>query len=317
MTQNKVIDLDIDNYELDDILRLFDIPTNFDEEDMKRAKQRVLKSHPDKSRLPPKYFLFYSKAYKVLFQIYEFRNKSSNKKQAENYEDVIPDSAQTEKGKEKALANFFNKNSQLKESKNFNNWFNEQFEKNKLENEDDNGYGDWLTSNDDLEPEKNITLSQMGEEFGKKKAQVRALVVQKDIEEIYSNQSIQGTFLTSNNGLNGSNGQNGPNEFNSDLFSSLPYQDLRQAHVNSVIPVTEEDYNRVQKFNNVNEYTSYRNNQDTKPLSEIQAMEYLNRKNNLDNEQATKRAYELAKQTELAEKNNQDFWGNILKITNK
>ena len=46
-------------------------------------------------------------------------------------------------------------------------------------------------------------------------------------------------------------------------------------------------------------------------------MEYLNRKNNLDNEQATKRAYELAKQTELAEKNNQDFWGNILKITNK
>ena len=69
--------------------------------------------------------------------------------------------------------------------------------------------------------------------------------------------------------------------------------------------------------NNVNEYTSYRNNQDTKPLSEIQAMEYLNRKNNLDNEQATKRAYELSKQTELAEKNNQDFWGNILKITNK
>ena len=134
----------------------------------------------------------------------------------------------------------------------------------------------------DLEPEKNITLSQMGEEFGKKKAQVRALVVQKDIEEIYSNQSIQGTFLTSNNGLNGSNGQNGPNEFNSDLFSSLPYQDLRQAHVNSVIPVTEEDYNRVQKFNNVNEYTSYRNNQDTKPLSEIQAMEYLNRKNNFE-----------------------------------
>ena len=37
MTQNKVIDLDIDNYELDDILRLFDIPTNFDEEDMKRG----------------------------------------------------------------------------------------------------------------------------------------------------------------------------------------------------------------------------------------------------------------------------------------
>ena len=310
MDQEKTdLDLDISNYDLDDILRLFKIPTNFEEEDMKKAKQIVLKTHPDKSRLPAKIFIFYSQAYKVLFQLYEFRNKSSNKKQAEKYEDVVPNSqgeSGSDKGREKALAQFFNTNEKLKESKHFNKWFNAEFEKNKMETDDGAGYGEWLTSNEDIEPEKKISLSQMGEEFGKKKAEMRALVPMKDIEDVNYRQTIQGTSLSTN----------GPTEFNSDLFSSLPYQDLRQAHVNSVIPVTEEDYYKVKKFQNINELTSYRNSQDTKPLSERQAMEYLNKKNNLDNEQATKRAYDLAKQSELAEKKNQDFWGGIMQMGN-
>ena len=35
--------------------------------------------HPDKSHLDSKYFLFFSKAYKRLYSIYDFQNKSSNK----------------------------------------------------------------------------------------------------------------------------------------------------------------------------------------------------------------------------------------------
>jgi len=50
-------DLDIDNYSVDDILKLFKI-TDFDENDMKRAKKMVLMSHPDKSHLPSEYFFF-------------------------------------------------------------------------------------------------------------------------------------------------------------------------------------------------------------------------------------------------------------------
>ena len=53
------VDLNIDNYELDDILKLFKIRVDFDESDLKRAKQIVLKTHPDKSKLSPDYFLFY------------------------------------------------------------------------------------------------------------------------------------------------------------------------------------------------------------------------------------------------------------------
>jgi len=52
-------DLDISHYNLDDILNLFHIPMNFDENNLKMAKSIVLKTHPDKSKLDPKYFLFY------------------------------------------------------------------------------------------------------------------------------------------------------------------------------------------------------------------------------------------------------------------
>ena len=75
---SKSKDLDINNYDLNDILALFKIQANFDEDDLRAAKKIVLKTHPDKSGLASEYFLFYSKAYKVLFSIWEFKNKSSN-----------------------------------------------------------------------------------------------------------------------------------------------------------------------------------------------------------------------------------------------
>ena len=74
------IDLNIDNYSLNDLYNLFKINTQSLTDDiMKDAKKIVLMTHPDKSRLEPKYFLFYSAAYKRLYSIYEFQNKSSRK----------------------------------------------------------------------------------------------------------------------------------------------------------------------------------------------------------------------------------------------
>ena len=53
------IDLNIDNYELPDILKLFNISYNFNKEDLKKCKKYVLKTHPDKSNLPKEYFFFF------------------------------------------------------------------------------------------------------------------------------------------------------------------------------------------------------------------------------------------------------------------
>ena len=55
------IDLNIENYSLNEILQLFQLDYNFGENELKQAKRIVLKTHPDKSKLPKEYFLFYIK----------------------------------------------------------------------------------------------------------------------------------------------------------------------------------------------------------------------------------------------------------------
>ena len=84
------VDLDIDNYNLEDILKLFNVPLNFNEEDMKTAKKMTLMTHPDKSGLDKDYFLFYSKAYKKLHGIYTFRQNTKQNLDIE-YSDVLID----------------------------------------------------------------------------------------------------------------------------------------------------------------------------------------------------------------------------------
>ena len=70
------LDLNIDNYDFDDILNLFEINIDFNENDLKKCKSKVLLMHPDKSNLNKDFFIFYSKAYKILFYVYKFRHKN-------------------------------------------------------------------------------------------------------------------------------------------------------------------------------------------------------------------------------------------------
>ena len=70
------IDLNIDNYSLDDLLELFKLELDFGEEDLKLAKRTVLMTHPDKSNLKKEVFLFFCKAYKLVYSVYNFKHRS-------------------------------------------------------------------------------------------------------------------------------------------------------------------------------------------------------------------------------------------------
>ena len=127
------IDLNIDNYELDDILNLFKIDYDFNHDDLKRVKRYVLQTHPDKSKLSKEYFLFFTKAYKIIYAIYNTREK-----------------------REKSTTYILNEDDDNKEllkkvskKEDFNKIFNELFDK--LNVKEDNGYGDWLTSDEDMD----------------------------------------------------------------------------------------------------------------------------------------------------------------------
>tara|TARA_B110000093_G_scaffold162704_1_gene184950 strand:- start:3063 stop:3986 length:924 start_codon:yes stop_codon:yes gene_type:complete len=306
MSENK-IDLDLNNYNLEDILHLFKIPTNFTEEDIKRSKKMVLMTHPDKSGLPADYFRFYIKAFKMLISLWEFKKKgdttSDLASKNTDYEIL------TDEHKTTILDGFFDKNDKIKKKNtDFNKWFNGQFEKSKQHNDNiDTGYGDWLKSDQDIETESVSTMAGMKEVFDKKKSQARAMVLHNDIQDFNTHTSVTSSELSTDS----------PQSFDSDLYSSLPYQDLQKAHCESVIPVTEEDFNNTQKFRNMNEIMSYRNNQDTKPLSEQQAMDYLSNREKSEEDKGTKRAYQLAKEMEESTKREEDFWRQMRLLENK
>ena len=61
---------------------------------------------------------------------------------------------------------------------------------------------------------------------------------------------------------------------------------------------------------------THRHNQDTTPMSERQALQYLANREKDDNVLSTNRAFELAKQTESAKEKSQDFWAGIMKLKN-
>jgi hypothetical protein len=102
----------------------------------------------------------------------------------------------------------------------------------------------------------------------------------------------------------------------SSLFSSdgMGYTDLRQAYVESVIPVTEEDYNKMPKFKNMEEYKMHRNNVDVTPVDRTTAMRQLYNQNKEMESESAALAFHYAKQSEKA-KNNQDvFWSGLKQI---
>ena len=305
------IDLDINNYQLVDILSLFGIPMNFVENDLKNAKKIVLKTHPDKSGLDPDYFRFYSKAYKILFNMWEFRKKGDINKSL-NSENTEYMQCDTEEDKKKLLDNFFINNKEFKKPTNFNKWFNDQFNKNKLYDENtEKGYENWFRNDKDYEDDNVIkgNVGMMQSEFEKRKVKARNLsfVVSKEIEEVWDKKSIGGSELS----------RDAPSSFDSGLFSNLGYQDLHKAYTETVIPITNEDYEKRDKFKNIDEYMRFRGNQDTKPLSEQQSLLYLSNRERNSDEMATKRSYDLVKQSEEALNKNNTFWAGLQSITNK
>jgi hypothetical protein len=284
------IDLNIENYDLVDLLALFKIDFNFNADDLKRVKKTVMQTHPDKSALDKSYFLFFSAAYKIIFSIYEFRHKSSKNQSTEYTVD--------EEDEEKKLLL-----KSLQKKPNFNKIFNELFEKHRIkDDENENGYGEWFKSEENMDT-RTTTLGQMNATFEQKKREVKELIPFKEVEELGT--AASGQFdLT----------RDKPEYYSSSLFSSLQYEDLKKAHVESVIPVTNEDYLARPKFKSVLEMQADPTYNDTKPLSLDQAKDYLHKRQSYQAQNDVNRAYKLAKQDEIVRKANQGWMSGFKQI---
>ena len=194
------------------------------------------------------------------------------------------------------LDNMFQKNTKLKDTKQFNSWFNEQFEKRKVGDANENGYGDWLKSDEGIYDVGHVTKANMAQEFEKQKKQIQSLTVYGGGNDMYAS-TFDGTLLV-----------------HQDSYTSDNFTDLRQAYVESVIPVTQDDYNNRTKYRNIEELKSSRTTD--KPFDKETAMKQLHSQQMKQENESMATAFYYAQQTEQALKNNKSFWAELRQLTN-
>jgi hypothetical protein len=141
----------------------------------------------------------------------------------------------------------------------------------------------------------------MNDAFEKQKKQIQALTTYQGINDSFS--SFSGSLLgDQSDNFTGSNG-------------ALGYTDLRQAHVESVIPVTQEDYDRMPKYKSLSEYKARRDTVDVSPLSKQEAEHMLLRQGREEEQQSAALAYKYAQQSERARQNSSAFFSDLRQIT--
>lgn len=290
------LDLNIDNYDLSDILDLFKLDINFNKSDLKTAYKITLKTHPDKSQLDKKYFLFFSKAFKILKYIYDFTHKNETCVYTHDKGQIY---YINENKTNKLLVD------KIKNTPNFNKWFNETFEKVKIQDEeDDNGYNDWFTSTEDINIDNISSPADMASAFDKKKRQAKALVVHTGVQDINSGSSGYNLIRET------------PTNYSSDIFSSLKYEDLKKAHTETVVPVNNDDFHNRKHFRNTDELIRYRH-KNSKILSENETQELYKQQQQIKNKNNINRAYKLTKQYDEIKKANKKWWGSLQLLSNK
>ena len=289
-------DFNIDNYDLEDLLNLFHLNYEFSEDDMKRAKLTALKTHPDKSGLKKEVFLFFMKAYKMLESIYDFKMKRAKCAKNTSYEN--------EKMESDKKTLLLKKLDGMKAGE-FNKWFNSMFEKVKVNDDDvDGGYGKWFKSNEDVNEERVSNKRDMDAVFNKKKAASRELILHKGVNEMSYNGG--GYDLT----------RSKPDEYSSDIFSKLQYDDLRKAHTETVVPVTQEDYLRRKKYNSVESLKKERAENNPSMLSLQQSKQLLKGRKSKEKMSNTRRAFKILKREEEINRANKEWWKELRTLKN-
>jgi len=382
------LDLNIDNYNLPDILALFNLPTLFNDDDLKRAKIAVLKTHPDKCKLPKEYFLFFTKAYRIVHQIYTIRHPATNEHYTERVErtprasSVVPalrcvgkdtlsasykpiDGCATAATAAKSVVDYtrlirsegfqtdasdeyaqgthdrmkrrldemmgVNKDSKLPKNEpakvsEFNKWFNEKFDQYRLKDEEsETGYDAWFRDAADT-PDTSVTIDNTAEDDGSSWTDKVARLNQRKQELRNKYALVERTELECAGGDFGGSSAGGydltrerPQEYSSGLFGNLRYEDLKKAHTETVIPVTEEDYYKTKRFNNINELQTFRD-QSRRDLyretSKADQERIYEQSRMRQEEEDTRRAFILAKQDEISRDIHKKLYSDIFRLEN-
>lgn len=246
-----VFDLDINNYNFKETLKLFDLMTGckITTDDVKNAKFKVLSMHPDKSKLPSEYFIFYKRAFEIVLQYYHNQPEVKVEKIIDDKEilyNLNISSTVHDKQIKQQL--------QSMDVSEFNNYFNSIFDKNMIDNDHSkrqNEKNDWFKKTEPQFLDVNISSSS----------------INSCIDELKQTKKVGGICKYNEARAEihhfGSNIYDDDEESDSYIYcnpsSKLLFDDLRKVHLNESIfnidVITKEPKS---KFSNCDELRSHR-----------------------------------------------------------
>ena len=270
--------LDVRQYSLDEIYALFGVRREtLSMQDLKKAKQRVLMTHPDKSGMPSDYFIFYKKALEVIATDYaemhrvEQSNTRMTELQQNNYEYTHGVGEEDERMRQVATKACTGERFQ----RDFNRIFEEQ-----MQQKIDESRNDWFRDDravyDTSKVSKNNSqgLAQGIEEV---KRQQRA--VARYTGGVREMTHHIGTRLYEDQGIDAEDAED--QYICGDPFAKLKFEDLRRVHKDeTVFQVSESDYNNQKTYKNVEEYGRARSSQQFEQISKQQAESILQQREN-------------------------------------
>jgi len=295
--------LDIHMYSFEELLGLFDLSYTISLEDMKRAKKKVLMTHPDKSKLESKYFLFYKKAFDIVVKFYENQNKQNQ--EITNQQQVYTAGQQHN---DKQTTRALNKNINSMDKEKFNNTFNQLFDKNMV-NKINTDKNNWFTNEDILyKNDEKVNSQNMGQMFDKIKDTQQGLVQYKGVENL---------FMNSNSGDSIYDDDNNDNYATCDPFSKLKFDDLRKVHKDqTVFGVSEKDIHKVKQYTSVDHMMRERGKQSLTPLEKQESERILAQQNTQYQEQMMQKEYVDKLKTMQYEEKNKNVLATFMRIKN-
>ena len=289
--------LDISKYSFEEILSLFNLTYEISVDDMKRAKRIVLMTHPDKSKLEPRYFLFYKKAYEFVVNYYNEKIKYEERDNRKNTTYMPPENKDVGRHHINDVINNMNKNE-------FNKTFNTLFENNMVVKPDETR-NEWFRENS-TQFSGIVASSKDG--------------ICKAFEQVKQRQGslIKHTGVQNMSSSIGSNlyDDNDEHYVTSDPFSKLKYDDLRKVHKDqTVLAVSESDYANVKKYTSTDHLMRERGQQEITPLSTQESNNIISRQQREHEQMILKKQHKSNLKSMEYEKKNKNVLGHFLQLT--
>jgi len=294
--------LDIHMYSFEELLGLFNLSMEITIDDLKRAKKQVLMTHPDKSKLPSDYFLFYKKAFDVIVRFYETQNRQTQD-QSEGEKDYTP----TMNGNDdKHITKQVSAKIREMSSREFQAKFNKLFDDN-MTKKTDNARHEWFTKDDPVHTiNDQVNASNMGSVFERIKQTQSGLVRYKGVEHIesgrnqkYYDDDDDDSYATS------------------DPFSKLKFDDLRKVHKDeTVFAVSEKDIHKRTQYSSVDHMMRERGQQSLTPLEKQAAEHQLYQNDKQYREQMMQKEYQDKLRTMKYQDKNKTVLSSFLHLTN-